>query len=71
MFTICDSLLRNRGTRVAEGGLRDLIRQAEVFGFHLAKLDVRQVSSTVVRAVAHLVSASTDEGFLAVSPPGY
>src|SRR5918993_4619119 len=55
LFTIRDSLLQNGGVRVAEGGLRDLIRQAEVFGFHLAKLDVRQESSTVVRAVAFLV----------------
>src|SRR5215212_2210533 len=54
LFTIRESLLQNGGMRVAEGRLRDLIRQAEVFGFHLAKLDVRQESSTVVRAVAHL-----------------
>jgi phosphoenolpyruvate carboxylase len=52
--------------RVAEGGLRDLTRQAEVYGFHLAKLDVRQESSTVVRAVAHLVSAGTGEDLLAM-----
>jgi phosphoenolpyruvate carboxylase len=52
--------------RAAEGRLRDLIRQAEVFGFHLAKLDVRQESSTVVRAVVHLVSASTGEDLLAM-----
>src|SRR5918994_1545763 len=66
LFTIRDSLLQNGGARVAGGGLRDLIRQAEVFGFHLAKLDVRQESSTVVRAVAHLVSAGTGEDFLAM-----
>src|SRR5918995_6224011 len=66
LFTIRDSLLQNGGARVAGGGLRDLIRQAEVFGFHLAKLDVRQESSTVVRAVAHLVSASTGEDLLAM-----
>ncbi len=64
LLTIRDSLLRNGGMRVAEGGLRDLIRQAEVFGFHLAKLDVRQESSTVVRAVAHLISAGTGEDVL-------
>jgi phosphoenolpyruvate carboxylase len=66
LFKIRDSLLQNGGVRVAEGRLRDLIRQAEVFGFHLAKLDVRQESSTVVRAVAHLVSASTGEDLLAM-----
>jgi phosphoenolpyruvate carboxylase len=66
LFTIRDSLLQNGGARIAEGGLRDLIRQAEVFGFHLAKLDVRQERSTVVRAVAHLVLAGTGEDLLAM-----
>jgi phosphoenolpyruvate carboxylase len=66
LFTIRDSLLQNGGVRVAEGGLRNLIRQAEVFGFHLAKLDVRQESSTVVRAVADLLSAGTGEDLLAM-----
>ncbi len=66
LFTIRDSLLQNGGVRVAEGNLRDLIRQAEVFGFHLAKLDVRQESSTVVRAVAGLISAGTGEDLLAM-----
>ena len=56
---------KTAGERVAEGGLRDLIRQAEVFGFHLAKLDVRQESSTVVEAVAELIAAGTGRG-----PPG-
>jgi phosphoenolpyruvate carboxylase len=66
LFTIRDSLLQIGGVRVAESGLRNLIRQAEVFGFHLAKLDVRQESSMVVRAVAHLVSSGTGEDLLAM-----
>jgi phosphoenolpyruvate carboxylase len=66
LFSIRDSLVQNGGGRVAEGGLRDLIRQAEVFGFHLAKLDVRQESTTVVRAVAALISAATGEDLLAM-----
>jgi phosphoenolpyruvate carboxylase len=64
LLTIRESLLNNGGERVAEGGLRDLIRQAEVFGFHLAKLDVRQESSVVVRAVAEVVFASTGKNLL-------
>src|ERR687894_1093404 len=64
--TIRESLLQNGGVRLAEGGLRNLIRQAEVFGFHLAKLDVRQEGSTVVRAVADLLSAGTGEDLLAM-----
>src|SRR5918998_1062064 len=59
-----DSLLQNGGERVADRGLRDLVRQAEVFGFHLAKLDVRQESSTVVRATAELVLATIGEDLL-------
>ena len=49
------SLLRHGGERVAEGGLRDFIRQVNVFGFHLARLDVRQESSRVATAVAELL----------------
>jgi phosphoenolpyruvate carboxylase len=55
------SLLTHGGERTANGSLRDLIRQAEVFGFHLAKLDVRQESSRVVAAVAELLAAGTSE----------
>jgi phosphoenolpyruvate carboxylase len=64
LSTVRDSLLENGGERVADRGLRDLIRQAEVFGFHLAKLDVRQESATVVSAVAELISSSTGEDLL-------
>ena len=70
LVTIRDSLLQNGGGRVAEGELKDLIRQAEVFGFHLAKLDVRQESSTVARAVAELVSAATGEDLLEMDEAG-
>src|SRR5215218_219700 len=61
LLVIRRSLVDNGDERIAEGGLRDLIRQAEVFGFHLAKLDVRQESSRIVRAAAELVAAGTRE----------
>jgi phosphoenolpyruvate carboxylase len=64
---IRESLLENGGERVAEGELRDVIRQAEVFGFHLAKLDVRQDSATVVKAVAELVEAATGQDLLVMN----
>lgn len=39
---IRDSLCANNGERLAEGDLARLIRAVEVFGFHLATLDMRQ-----------------------------
>ncbi|MDQ3863583.1 MAG: phosphoenolpyruvate carboxylase, partial [Actinomycetota bacterium] len=53
------SLLQHGDERVSDGALRDLIRQVEVFGFHLAKLDVRQESSRIVRAAGELVASTT------------
>jgi phosphoenolpyruvate carboxylase len=35
------SLRENGGARIAEGGLARLVRRVELFGFHVAKLDVR------------------------------
>ena len=39
---IQESLRSHHGARLADGRLSDLLTQAEVFGFHLATLDVRQ-----------------------------
>ena len=35
------SLRANRGARIADGALAELRRRVELFGFHIAKLDVR------------------------------
>ncbi|HUH03795.1 MAG TPA: phosphoenolpyruvate carboxylase [Kofleriaceae bacterium] len=43
--------------RLAHGTLRDCIRRAQVFGFHLASLDLRQHSAVHERAVAELLAA--------------
>jgi phosphoenolpyruvate carboxylase len=64
LLVVRESLMRHGGERTAEGGLRDLIRQAQVFGFHLAKLDVRQESATVVQAAAAVVSRATGDDLL-------
>lgn len=69
LCTVRESLLRHGGGRTAAGGLRDLIRQAEVFGFHLAKLDVRQESATVVEATAEVVLHNTGEDLLDMEEP--
>ncbi len=61
LLLIQRSLYEQGGERVAEGGLRDCVRQAEVFGFHLAKLDVRQESTLVSNAASELISAATGQ----------
>ena len=55
------SLLSHDGERAANGELRDFVRQVEVFGFHLARLDVRQESSRISEAVAELLDASGEK----------
>ena len=51
------SLLANKGERLARGRLAALIRQVEVFGFHLASLDMRQHSALHRAAVAEVLAA--------------
>ena len=48
------SLRQNKGERIADGRLADLLRNVEVFGFHLASLDVRQHSSRHRAAVSEI-----------------
>jgi phosphoenolpyruvate carboxylase len=49
------SLRSHRGARLADGRLGALVRQAEIFGFHLASLDLRQDSSRHTGAVAEVL----------------
>ena len=48
------SLRRRAGRRLAEGGLGTLIAQAEIFGFHLASLDLRQHAERHAGALAEI-----------------
>lgn len=52
---IRDSLQKCGYGRLTTGHLHDSIRRAEVFGFHLASLDLRQHSAVHERAVAELL----------------
>jgi phosphoenolpyruvate carboxylase len=52
--TIWQSLARNNSLRIAHGRLRHLKRAAQVFGFHLAPLDMRQHSGVHEKVVAEL-----------------
>jgi phosphoenolpyruvate carboxylase len=49
-----DSLKANRGERVAADALEDLLRQVRVFGFHLARLDIRQHRDRHLSALSEL-----------------
>jgi phosphoenolpyruvate carboxylase len=53
--TIRASLLAGRGGLLAEGELRDMTRQLEVFGLHTARMDLRQHSSQHEAAVAEMI----------------
>jgi phosphoenolpyruvate carboxylase len=53
---IDESLKENKGERLAHGRLWDLIRQVEVFGFHLATLDIRQHSDRHRAAMAEVLA---------------
>ena len=52
--TVLDSLVKHLGPGFGEGPLPDLIRAVEVFGFHLARLDLRQNSAVHARVLAEL-----------------
>jgi len=56
--TIFDSLSENGAGPLARGHLRALRRAVDVFGFHLASLDLRQNSDVHERVVAELVEAA-------------
>lgn len=63
--------LREQGQRlVASGELRDLIRQAEVFGFHFARLDIREHADRHRAAVAEaLALAGVTEAYAELDEP--
>jgi len=50
------SLRRHHGERLADGRLGTLVRQAEIFGFHLASLDLRQHSARHAAAIAEVTA---------------
>ena len=50
-----DSLVASHGTVFADDGLARLIATVDVFGFHMATLDLRQNSDVHARVVGHLL----------------
>src|SRR6185437_7383265 len=52
------SLISNNARVIARGRLRQLRRAVDCFGFHLARLDIRQNSAVHERTVAELFDAA-------------
>lgn len=70
-LAVLDKSLRAAGfAQVADQDLRDAIRRVDVFGFHLASLDVRQHSGVHDRVVAELLARGGCTGYLALDEPG-
>ncbi len=65
---IADSLQRNGGKRIADGRVADLIARVEVFGFHLAELEIRQDVARHREALAELFGLAGHAGFMEWSP---
>jgi len=57
LWLVVHSLQASGARFIADGELRDLIRQVEVFGFHFARLDVREHATRHRAALAEMLSA--------------
>jgi phosphoenolpyruvate carboxylase len=68
---LLDRALRGAGVAaIADQDLRDAIRRAEVFGFHLASLDLRQHSGVHDRVVDELLARGGRPGYRAADEAG-
>jgi phosphoenolpyruvate carboxylase len=56
LYSIRDSLISHGDYAVANGELRDAIRIAETFGFHMVSLDIRQESTRHTLAVSEIAA---------------
>ncbi len=56
--TVLASLVEKHGPAFAHGALPELIRAVDTFGFHLARLDMRQNSAVHARTVAELMKVA-------------
>ncbi len=70
-LAVLDRSLRAAGfAPIADQDLRDARRRADVFGFHLASLDIRQHSGVHDRVVAELLARGGRTGYLAQDETG-
>jgi phosphoenolpyruvate carboxylase len=67
---LIDSLFKHGAVYLARGRLANLRRAAEVFGFYLAPLDMRQHSAILEQTVGELLSHATGKaGYAALDEP--
>ena len=64
LYSIRDSLIGHDEFAAANGDLKDLIRIAETFGFHLVSLDLRQESSKHTQAVNEILRLTAGIDYL-------
>ena len=68
---VLDRTLRAAGfAKVADQELRDALRRVDVFGFHLASLDIRQHSAVHDRVVGELLARGGRPGYLELDEAG-
>lgn len=63
------SLQQAKGSLIAEGMLKRLIRRVAAFGFHLATMDVREHSTKHHAALADLYARLGEDGYSALTGP--
>ena len=66
---VAESLIANGAKLIADGRLRRLMRAVEVFGFHLAPLDMRQYSGIHESVVAELLAHAGLEDYKKLDEP--
>ena len=70
LYSIRDSLISHGDFAAANGDLKDAIRIAETFGFHLVSLDLRQESTRHSQAVAEILSQDGEIDYLNLDEAG-
>lgn len=62
LHALRDSLIEVGAERLADSDVRPVLRAVQVFGFHLAQLDIRQNSVFHAKALSQLMSAAGIDG---------
>ncbi|MDC1286352.1 phosphoenolpyruvate carboxylase [Gammaproteobacteria bacterium] len=70
LYSIRDSLISHGDFAAANGDLKDVIRIAETFGFHLVSLDLRQESTRHSQTVAEVFSQDGAQNYLELDEAG-